>query len=58
MTPNPRENDCIDASREEEVAYWSRALGVDEQKLRNAVKTVGPKIADVRRHIEEHQARR
>jgi hypothetical protein len=52
------QNEHIDVSRADEVAYWTKALAIDEQQLRNAVKAVGSRLADIRRHIEEHQARR
>ena len=34
-----------------EVAYWTKALGVTEIQLRNAVKTVGNSAAAVRKHL-------
>ena len=58
MKAERQPGEFLDASRLEEVRYWAHELGIDEQRLRNAVKTVGPRLADLRRHIEEHQARR
>jgi hypothetical protein len=46
----------IDASRPDEVRYWSRALGIEEQRLLLAMEIVGPRLSDIRRHIEDPQA--
>lgn len=39
----------IDEPRE--LAYWAHVLDVSEDKLREAVASVGPRAADVRRHV-------
>ena len=41
----------IDVNREQECRYWSEKLGVSEERLRRAVKAVGPLVEDVRRHL-------
>jgi hypothetical protein len=34
-----------------EVSYWTKTLGVSEQKLRDAVKAVGVSVAAIRKHL-------
>lgn len=41
----------INVNEPYELAYWTTALGVTEQRLREAVKAVGVMAADVRRHL-------
>jgi hypothetical protein len=49
--------DRIDIHDADDLRYWMRELDVDEQGLKNAVKTVGSKPDDVRSHIALHAAR-
>lgn len=46
--PNPQR---IDVAREQECRYWSEKLGVSPERLRRAVKEVGPLVEDVKRHL-------
>ena len=41
----------INVNEEHEVRYWTKALGVSEQKLREAVAAVGVSAEAVRRHL-------
>lgn len=53
----PRDRDRIDIDEDYELRYWTKELGVDEQTLRNTIKTVGPRVEDVRREIGRNLAR-
>jgi hypothetical protein len=41
----------INVNERWEVEWWTKHLGVSEVQLRNAVKTVGPMVANVKRHL-------
>ncbi len=41
----------IDASRPEALRYWARTLETDEEKLRRAVRKVGPLVEDVKHEL-------
>jgi uncharacterized protein DUF3606 len=41
----------INLSQPHEVQYWTKALGVSEEQLKQAVKSVGSSADDVRRHL-------
>lgn len=41
----------INVNQDHEVKYWTQALGVSEQQLKDAVKTAGVMAEDVRRHL-------
>ncbi len=43
----------INLSEDYEVRYWVQALGVSEQKLREAVHTVGTSAAKVREYVRK-----
>lgn len=45
------DRDRINLSEDYEVRYWTGALGVSEEKLREAVEAVGPGADAVRRHL-------
>lgn len=46
-----QDRDRINTSEEHEIQYWTKALGVSEQQLKDAVKKVGSMAADVRAHL-------
>lgn len=46
-----QDRDRINTSESHEVQYWTKALGVSEQQLMDAVQKVGPMAADVRAHL-------
>ena len=41
----------INVNQPHEVAYWTKALGVSEEELKRAVKSVGEGADAVRRHL-------
>ena len=41
----------INMNQPHEVAYWTKALGVSEEQLKQAVKSVGSGAEEVRRHL-------
>jgi len=45
------DRNLISLSEEHEVRYWTKALGVSEQRLREAVNRVGHSAAKVRRDL-------
>ena len=45
------DRDRISLSQEHEVQYWTKALGVSADELRQAVQAVGPTAEAVRRHL-------
>ena len=47
----PADRSRINVHEAWELRWWSQHLGVTEQQLRDAVKVVGPKVSDVKRHL-------
>lgn len=45
------DRDRINVNEDYEVQYWTKALGVTPEQLREAVKAVGPTSAAVREHL-------
>jgi hypothetical protein len=43
----------INTSEEHEVRYWTKELGVSEERLKQVVKRVGPMAADVRAELNK-----
>jgi len=43
----------INLSEDDEVQYWTQALGVSEDELREAVKAVGSTSEAVRSHLAQ-----
>ena len=41
----------IDVSQEHECRYWAQRFGVSPERLRQAVKEVGPLVEDVREYL-------
>lgn len=41
----------INIHQDYELQYWSRTLGVTPERLREAVRAVGPMVRDVKRHL-------
>jgi hypothetical protein len=48
----PQDRARINLSEEHEVRYWTRALGVDKERLAAAVKAVGSSAERVREHLK------
>jgi hypothetical protein len=49
----PQDRERINLSEDYEVRYWTEALGINEQKLREAVHTVGTSAAAVRDYVRK-----
>ncbi len=45
------DRDRINVNEDYELQYWTKALGVSADELREAVKSVGPTAAAVRQHL-------
>jgi hypothetical protein len=54
----PRNEQTIDASSDEEIRRWARELGVTNVAILDAVEKVGPRVEDVRRHLDQALAGR
>jgi hypothetical protein len=48
-----RDRDRIDVRQEHECRYWSEKLGVRADKIKDAVKAVGPLAKDVERYLRD-----
>jgi hypothetical protein len=48
-----RNRDRIDVTQEQECRYWSGKLGVSVDRIRDAVKHVGPIAKDVEHHLRD-----
>lgn len=48
--------DRIDASRDADVLYWSKKLGVAREELLAAVKVAGSRVDDVTEHLSKESA--
>ena len=47
----PQDAARINLNEEEEVRYWTKALGVTKEQLASAAKTTGLQVDAVRRHF-------
>jgi hypothetical protein len=45
------ESELIDLTRTFDRAYWSKRLRTTEAELKEAVRAVGPKVAEVKRYL-------
>jgi hypothetical protein len=46
-----QDRDRINVNEDYELQYWTKALGVSPDELREAVNAVGPTAAAVRQHL-------
>lgn len=46
----------IDLDQEQEVRYWSKKFGVTEEEIRQAVKSAGPMVKDVRARLAANRS--
>jgi hypothetical protein len=46
----------IDVGNDDDIRRWAKALGVTNVAIIDAVAKVGPKVADVRRHLDQAMA--
>lgn len=51
--PGSPDRDRINVNEDYELQYWTKALGVSAEELREAVKAVGPTAAAVRAHLKK-----
>jgi len=49
--PGQADRQRINVNEDYEVRDWCRSLGVTPERLKEAVKAVGPMAEDVRRHL-------
>ena len=47
------DRDRIDVSQEQECRYWSEKFGVSAEKIKDAVKDVGPMAKNVERYLRD-----
>ena len=47
----PEDPKRINVGEEWELDYWSQDFGVTKERLKQAVRAVGPMVADVKRHL-------
>ena len=51
------DDERIDVQNQDDVRRWAKELGVSDVKLiAAAVKKVGPRVGDVRRHLDQQMA--
>jgi hypothetical protein len=46
----------IDADNDDDIRRWAEALGVTNVAIIDAVRAAGPRVADVRRHLDQTMA--
>jgi hypothetical protein len=47
----PQDRARVNVSEEWEVKYWTKELGITPEKLKEAVKAVGPNAQAIRKHL-------
>jgi hypothetical protein len=53
QAPQPADPQRVNTYEPHEVEYWTKALGVDAERLREVVAQVGPNVEDVRRRLSD-----
>ena len=48
--------DRIDSNNDDEIRRWAKELGVTGVAILDAIEHVGPRVADVRRHLDQAMA--
>ena len=51
----PQDLTYIDVNRENELEFWSKQFRVSSGKLKQAVRSVGPKFKDVKQHLKSRR---
>lgn len=46
----------IDVGQAREVSYWAEQFGVTAGEIREAVKSAGPRLKDVRKRLAKHRS--
>ena len=49
----PQDSSRINVNEPYELQYWTEKLGVSEQRLRDAVQSVGVSVEKVRHHLKQ-----
>ncbi len=49
----PQDRARINVNEDHELRYWTKELGVSEERLREAVKAVGVSVEAVREHLRK-----
>ncbi len=49
----PQDRARINVTEDHELRYWTKELGVSEERLKAAVKTVGVSVESVREHLRK-----
>lgn len=49
----PQDRARINVSEDHELRYWTKELGVSEERLKEAVKAVGVSVESVREHLRK-----
>lgn len=49
----PQDRARINVNEDHELRYWSKELGVSEQRLKEAVKAVGVSVEAVKEHLKK-----
>ncbi|HEX2669975.1 MAG TPA: DUF3606 domain-containing protein [Polyangiaceae bacterium] len=52
----PRDLQRIDPASDDEIRWWAKELGVTNVAIFDAVEKVGPRVEDVRRHLDQMMA--
>lgn len=51
--PGAPDPEKVNIGQQHEVDYWTKALGVSEEKLREAVSAVGVMIKDIKAYLNK-----
>ncbi len=49
----PQDRARINVNEDHELRYWTKELGVSEERLKEAVKAVGVSVESVREHLRK-----
>ncbi|MFF7060805.1 DUF3606 domain-containing protein [Achromobacter sp. AGC78] len=49
----PQDRARINVNEDHELRYWTKELGVSEERLKEAVKAVGVSVGSVREHLRK-----
>ena len=49
----PQDRARVNTTEQWELSYWTNQFGVTEQQLKDAVRAVGPMVADVQKHLNK-----
>jgi hypothetical protein len=48
-----RNEETIDAASDDEIRWWAKELAVTNVAILDAIEKVGPRVEDVRRHLDQ-----